>query len=153
MGKDLSDVNTEIKRLNIKLTKSDGTQLSFLYRLISTEYKVMFSFDDPSQLTESNYTLEIYGVRTPASHENGDFNIIFQRKFDKQYTLINEMKTPFPALRNYIISDMSIVSYFNTEGYDQQIDLTIKNRALSVNDKMIWIVNFPSYYSPLIFNY
>jgi len=57
MGKDLSDVNTEIKRLNIKLTKGDGTQLSFLYRLISSEYKVMFAFDDPSQLTESNYTL------------------------------------------------------------------------------------------------
>ena len=48
---------------------------------------------------------------------------------------------------------MSLVSYFNTEGYDQQIDITIKNRAISVNDKMIWIINFPSYYSPLIFNY
>jgi hypothetical protein len=47
---------------------------------------------------------------------------------------------------------MSIESFFNTEGYDQQIDLTIKNRALPVNDRMIWIVNFPSYYSPLIFN-
>lgn len=35
MGKDLSDVNTEIKRLNIKIRKSDGTYLSILYRLIS----------------------------------------------------------------------------------------------------------------------
>lgn len=57
MGKDLSDVNTEIKRLNIKIRKSDGTYLSFLYRLISKEYKVMFTFDDASQLIEGNYTL------------------------------------------------------------------------------------------------
>ncbi len=66
---------------------------------------------------------------------------------------MNELTTPFPTLRNYIISDVSIVSYFNTEGYDQQIELTIRNRALPVNDKMIWVINFPSYYSPLIFNY
>lgn len=89
MGKDLSDVNTEIKRLNIRITKSDGTQMSFLYRLISSEFKVMFAFDDPTQLNEGNYTLEIFGIRTPASHENGEFNIIFQRKYDKKYTLIN----------------------------------------------------------------
>lgn len=49
----------------------------------------MFTFDDPTQLTQGNYTLEIYGIRTPASHENGDFNIIYQRKYDKKYTLIN----------------------------------------------------------------
>jgi hypothetical protein len=88
--------------------------MSFLYRLISSEFKVMFAFDDPTQLNEGNYTLEIFGIRTPASHENGDFNIIFQRKFDKKFTLINEIKASFPALRNYIISDMSIVSFFNT---------------------------------------
>jgi hypothetical protein len=87
--------------------------MSFLYRLISSEFKVMFAFDDPTQLNEGNYTLEIFGIRTPASHENGDFNIIFQRKFDKKFTLINEIKASFPALRNYIISDMSIVSFFN----------------------------------------
>ena len=48
---------------------------------------------------------------------------------------------------------MSINSFFNTEGYDQQIDVTIKNRALPVDNKMIWIVNLPSYYSQIIFNY
>lgn len=88
--------------------------MSFLYRLISSEFKVMFAFDDPTQLNEGNYTLEIFGIRTPASHENGEFNIIFQRKYDKKFTLINEIKASFPVLRNYIISDMSIVSFFNT---------------------------------------
>jgi len=51
MGKDLSDVNTEIKRLNIKLIKSDGTQLKFLYKLISSEYKVIFAFENAALLT------------------------------------------------------------------------------------------------------
>jgi hypothetical protein len=57
MGKDLSDVNTEIKRLNIVITRGDGVQLSFLFKLISSQYKVVFSFDDPTQLIASNYTL------------------------------------------------------------------------------------------------
>ena len=67
--------------------------------------------------------------------------------------MTNELTASFPALGDYIISDMSLVSYFNTEGYGQQIDIRITNKDLPVNDQMKWIINFPSYYSPLIFNY
>jgi hypothetical protein len=60
---------------------------------------------------------------------------------------------PFPDLSSYVIGDISINSYFNTEGQQQQIDITLKNQFLSVNSDMVWVINFPSYYSPLIFNY
>ena len=90
MGEDLSDVNTEINRLNIRLTNSGtGVVLDALHKLISDEYKVIFTFYDVSQLVAGNYTLEIFGIMTPASHENGAFNIIYQRKFDQVYSLIN----------------------------------------------------------------
>jgi hypothetical protein len=97
--------------------------------------------------------MEIYGIKTPASHKNGDFSITFQRKYDKSYTLTNEISAPFPTLNDYIVSNISLASYLNTEGYEQQIDLTITNKKIPVNDKVFWIINFPSYYSPLIFNY
>ena len=68
MGKDLSDVNLEIKRLRIELTRSDGVVIEALHELISAEYKVLFMFKDTSQVTVSNYTMKIYGIMSPASH-------------------------------------------------------------------------------------
>ena len=97
MGKDLSDVNMEVKRMRIVLTRSDGVELEATHELISEEYKVLFTFRDASLLIASNYTLEIYGIMTPASHDNGAFSIIFQRRFDKGFTLSNEISTSFPS--------------------------------------------------------
>ena len=146
MGKDLSDVNLEINRLRIVLTRSDGLEILSLTELISAEYKVLFTFQDPSLITASNYTLKIYGIMTPASHENGAFSIIYQRAYDKGYTLTNEETTAFPAFSDRIISEISMDALFNTEGYEQRLTFTIVNQENVVNDEMVWIVNFPSYY-------
>lgn len=89
MGKDLSDMNNELQRLRIVLTRSDGTVLSFTNELISSEYKVLFTFSNPSLLTATSYLLEIFGIMTPVSHDNGVFSIIYQRKYDKAFTLSN----------------------------------------------------------------
>lgn len=43
--------------MKIVLTKADGTIVFGVYELISSEYKVLFSFTDPSQLTATNYTM------------------------------------------------------------------------------------------------
>lgn len=127
MGKDLSDVNLEINRIRIVLTRSDGVVLPFTKELISDEYKVLFTFKDSTQLTPSNYTLEIFGIMTPASQENGVFSIIFQRAFDKAFTLTNLIATTFPDFQDRIASDISMTSLFNTEGMEQTIIFDLVN--------------------------
>lgn len=85
---------------------------------------------------------------TPASHENGAFSLIYQRGFDKAFTLTNSIKTPFPSFENHIISNIQLESFFNTEGYEQKLIFTLVNSEATVNSNMVWIVNFPSYYNP-----
>ena len=54
---------------------------------------------------------------TPASHDNGAFSVIFQRRYDKAFTLTNDIETSFPEFEDRIASDISMVAYYNTEGY------------------------------------
>jgi hypothetical protein len=93
----------------------------------------------------------IYGICTPASQANGAFNMIYRRTFDFTYTLVNSADVIFPVFDNLVTSDISISTLFNTEGYKQQIDITIVNVNLNVNSEMMWIINFPSYFSPQLF--
>ena len=95
--------------------------------------------------------MTIYGICTPASQANGAFNMIYRRIYDYTYTIVNSANVIFPTLNTLITSNISISSYFNTEGYKQQIDFTIINSNLNVDENMVWIINFPSYYSPQLF--
>lgn len=90
---------------------------------------------------------------TPASHENGAFSIIYQRAYDKGYTLTNDETTAFPSFSDNIISHISLDALFNTEGYEQRLTFTIVNQEDVVDDEMVWIVNFPSYYYEKLFNF
>ena len=51
---------------------------------------------------------------SPASHENGAFSIIYQRAYDKAYTLTNEQSLAFPIFGDRIISEISLDALFNT---------------------------------------
>ena len=149
IGQDLSDVNTEVLRLNIKITRQDGVVLYPLYSLDNVNYLIVFSFSDPSQLIAGNYTMTISGVCTPASQSNGAFNMIYRRTYDFTYSVTNNFANViFPTFQNLVISNISMASYFNTEGYKQDIIFTITNTNVNVDSKVVWIVNFPSYYSP-----
>ena len=152
IGQDLSNVNSEVLRLNIKITRQDGTVLYPLYSLDSVNYLIVFSFTDPTQLTAGNYTMTIAGICTPASQSNGAFNIIYRRIYDFTYTLVNNYANAvFPTFRNLVTSNISMASYFNTEGYKQDVVFTITNTDVNVDDNVVWIINFPSYYSPDLF--
>lgn len=153
IGKDLSDVNSELERLRIVLTRSDGLVIACTSQLISAEYKILFTFVDATQLTPTTYTLEIYGIMTPVSHENGQFQIIYQRGYDKAYTLTNNLRTSFPSFTPRISSNISMQAFYNTEGYEQKMVFTLTNTNKVVNSKMVWIINFPSYYNQELFNY
>ena len=95
--------------------------------------------------------MTIYGICTPASQQNGAFNMIYRRTFDYTYTIVNSANVVFPTFTNLITSNITMTSYYNTEGYKQEIDFTIVNTELNVDANMVWIVNFPSYYSPQLF--
>jgi len=95
--------------------------------------------------------MTIFGICTPASQANGAFNMIYRRTYDFTYTIVNSANVIFPTLNALITSNISLTSFFNTEGYKQQVDFTIVNLVLNVDQKMVWIINFPSYYSPQLF--
>ena len=151
IGQDPSDVNSEPARLNIIITRADGVILYPLFSIDNVNYLIVFSFVDPTQLTATSYVMTIYGICTPASQSNGAFNMIYRRVFDFTYTIVNSASVIFPTFNPLITSNISIASYFNTEGYKQQVDITIVNTDLNIDQNMVWIVNFPSYYSPQLF--
>ena len=59
--------------------------------------------------------------------------MIYRRTFDFTYTLVNSANVIFPVFNNLVTSNISISTLFNTEGYKQQIDITIVNVDLNVN--------------------
>ena len=67
IGEDLSDVNTQVSRLNIHITRQDGTILYPTYTLDNVNYLISFEFSDPNQLIAGNYTMTIAGICTPVS--------------------------------------------------------------------------------------
>ena len=127
IGQDLSDVNSENARLNIQILRDDGVILKPLFTIDNVNYLIIFTFTDPSQLTASSYVMTIYGICTPASQANGAFNMIYRRTYDFTYTLVNSADVSFPSFNNLVTSDISISSYFNSEGYKQQIQITLVN--------------------------
>lgn len=152
IGQDLSDQNTEVLRLNIKITRQDGTILYPLYSLDNINYLIVFSFADPTQLTAGNYTMTINGICTPASQTNGAFNLIYRRVYDYIYTIVNNYANAiFPSFQNLVTSNISMLSYYNTEGYKQDVVFTLTNTDVNVDQNVVWIINFPSYYSPDLF--
>lgn len=96
--------------------------------------------------------MTISGICTPASQSNGAFNMIYRRIYDFTYTVVNNYANViFPSFQNLVTSNISMLSYFNTEGYKQDIVFTLVNINVNVDSKVVWIVNFPSYYSPNLF--
>jgi len=94
----------------------------------------------------------ISGICTPASQQNGAFNMIYRRIYDRTYTIVNNYANAiFPTFQNLVVSNISMVSYFNTEGYKQDLVFTLTNTNVNVDYNVIWIINFPSYYSPDLF--
>ena len=151
IGEDLSDVNTEVSRMRILITRQDGTVLYPLYYLDSVNYMIVFKFTDPTLLIESNYTMVIYGISTPVSQLNA-FNMIYRRTHDFAYTIVNNYANViFPVFGVLETSSISLVSYYNTEGYKQDIIFSLTNVNDNVDSSMVWVINFPSYYSPELF--
>jgi hypothetical protein len=122
-----------------------------LYYIDNVNYLIVFTFATSSDLIQANYTMTIAGLCTPVSQKNA-FNMIYRRKYDFAYTMVNNYQNViFPVFVPLVTSDISLVSYFNTEGYKQDLVFTIVNTNDNVDEKMVWVFNFPSYYSSHLF--
>jgi hypothetical protein len=104
-----------------------------LFSIDNVNYLIIFTFIDPTQLIAGNYVMTIYGVCTPASQTNGAFNMIYRRIYDYTYTIVNSANVIFPSFNNLVTSNISIATYYNIEGYKQEIDFTIVNTDLNVD--------------------
>lgn len=93
----------------------------------------------------------IYGILTPASQANGAFNMIYRRKKDFEYTVVNSANVIFPTFNSLVTSDITMLSYYNTEGFKQDIEFTITNTNLNIDENVVIIINFPTYYSSHLF--
>ena len=151
IGEDLSDVNAQPSRLNIIIKRSDNFIVKALYSLDSVNYLILFSFIDLTELTIGDYTMIIYGILTPASQANGAFNMIYRRKKDFEYTVVNSANVIFPIFNSLVTSDITMLSYYNTEGFKQDIEFTITNTNLNIDENVVIIINFPTYYSSHLF--
>lgn len=154
MGKDLSDSNTLVQKLNIILTDGTNTTIDTIQSLSSTSYKLTFTVTNPALIVAGNYILYIYGLQIPSSNTNDIFYIIYQRNFDNLYTLSNTGSTtaPFPSLSNRINSLITMESIMNSEGLEQQLNFNITHTATNVDSDTIWYINLPIYYSPTVWN-
>jgi hypothetical protein len=65
--------------------------------------------------------MTIYGICTPASQSNGAFNMIYRRKKDYAYTIVNSANIIFPSFNSLVTSSITLFSYYNTEGFKQDI--------------------------------
>ena len=95
--------------------------------------------------------MTIYGICTPASQTNGAFNMIYRRKKDFTYTVVNSADVIFPTFNNLVTSSITLLSYYNTEGFKQDIEFTIINTELNIDGDVVFIINFPTYYSSHLF--
>jgi len=119
--------------MNIVIRRADNTIVQALYSLDSINYLIIFSFIDLSQLIVGDYTMTIYGILTPASQSNGAFNMIYRRKKDFVYTVVNSANYLFPSFNSLITSQISLASFYNTEGFKQDIQFTITNTDLKID--------------------
>jgi len=81
-------------------------------------------------------------------------SIIYLRIYDNTYTKQNTVASTatFPTLSSKINSLITLSTYFNTEGLEQELQFTVVNQYITVNQYSVWIVNLPRYYSPKVWN-
>lgn len=80
--------------------------------------------------------------------------IIYLRIYDNTYakTNIASSTASFPTLTTKVDSLITLQTYFNTEGTEQELMFTVVNQFKPVTQNTIWLVNLPVYYSPSIWN-
>jgi hypothetical protein len=80
--------------------------------------------------------------------------IIYLRIYDNTYAKSNiaSSTSTFPALTSKVNSLITLQTYFNTEGIEQELLFTVINQFVPITQHTVWVVNLPIYYSQPIWN-
>jgi len=91
----------------------------------------------------------MYGIITPSTVTQDMIGIIYLRIYDNTYSKSNiaTSTATFPSLVSKVNSLITLQTYFNTEGLEQELQFTVINQFAIVNQNTVWTVNFPRYYS------
>lgn len=117
MGYDLSNLNFIPCKLKIRLYyQSNNTEIpSISWFLNMKNYQIIFE-DLHTYLTNNQYRLEIYGLKTPSTIDQSVISLIYLRTFDNIYTVqnINSSTAIYPKLTSKVNSLITMRTYFNT---------------------------------------
>lgn len=115
MSKDLSNLNTIYSKLNIVMRDSAQNIIPTTWYLNLKNYQIVFE-GLTNVLTANNYSIDIYGLKTPSTIEQDLLSLIYFRQFDSTYTVYNnpQSTTTFPQLADKVNSLITMQPYFNT---------------------------------------
>lgn len=105
MSKDLSNLNTIFSKLNIVMRDSAQVIIHTTWYLNLKNYQIVFE-GLTNVLTANNYSIDIYGLKTPSTIEQDLLSLIYFRQFDSTYTVYNnpQSTTTFPQLADKVNS-------------------------------------------------
>ena len=99
MSKDLSNLNTISSKLNVLLYNAGGVLIPTVWELNLKNYQIIFE-GLTDILTNTDYTLEIYGLKMPSTIGQDLIGLIYLRGFDSSFTIANndESTAVFPSI-------------------------------------------------------
>jgi len=154
LNKDFITPNNIPSKINIRLMMADGvTLVPTTWVLKSINSQVIFE-NLQTVLTASTYSLELYGITTPSTVAQDMISIIYLRIYDNTYAKSNiaSSTSTFPALTSKVNSLITLQTYFNTEGLEQELLFTVINQFVPITQYTVWVINLPIYYSQPIWN-
>jgi hypothetical protein len=154
MSKDFTNLNNVPCKMRIRLMQADGiTEIPTQWILKYINSQIIFE-GLQNVLAAASYSLEMYGIITPSTITQSMVGIIYLRIYDNTYSKSNTDASTslFPTLVSKINSLITLQTYFNTEGLEQELLFTVINQYVQVTLTTVWIINFPRYYSPSLWN-
>jgi hypothetical protein len=96
----------------------------------------------------------MYGIQTPSTVGQDMVSIIYLRIYDNTYSQSNTLASTseFPSLASKVDSLITLQTFFNTEGLEQELLFTVVNKYAQVTENTQWVVTLPIYYSEGIWN-
>ena len=154
MSTDFTNLNSISCNLRIRLMQADGVTQIPAHWILKTINSLIIFEDLQSVLTAATYSLELYGINTPSTVTQDMIGIIYLRNFDNTFTKSNNdaSTSTYPSLVGQINSLITLQTYFNTEGLEQEMLFTVINQYEAIPEATVWTIHFPRYYSELIWN-
>jgi hypothetical protein len=154
LNKDFITLNNVPSKITIRLMQSDGvTEIVTSWVMKPINSQIIFEHLQ-GVLVAGAYSLELYGIQTPSTVGQDMIAIIFLRLYDNTYAKTNTLSSTasFPVLTSKVDSLITLQTYFNTEGTEQELMFTVVNQFKAVTQNTLWLITLPIYYSPRVWN-